>query len=108
RMQVGLLGHDLFLYGDLTVAENLTFFACLYGLDDPPRRVSRARERGRLTPRPDDRVATLSRGLRQRLALERALLHDPRLVLLDEPFTGLDQSSTAALVARLKERQRAG
>jgi heme exporter protein A len=102
RMQVGLLGHDLFLYGDLTVAENLTFFACLYGLDDPPRRVSRALERGRLTTRADDRVATLSRGLRQRLALERALLHDPRLVLLDEPFTGLDDESCGLLVDRMR------
>jgi ABC-type multidrug transport system ATPase subunit len=53
-------------------------------------------------------VSGFSRGMRQRVALERALLHDPMVILLDEPFTGLDQSSTAALVSRLQDRQRAG
>jgi ABC-type multidrug transport system ATPase subunit len=108
RSQLGMLGHDLFLYPELTARENLAFFAHLYGLRDVPGVVTRALDQAGLADRGDDLVSGFSRGMRQRVALERALLHDPRLILLDEPFTGLDQASTAALVARLKERQRAG
>ncbi|HYB94270.1 MAG TPA: heme ABC exporter ATP-binding protein CcmA [Vicinamibacterales bacterium] len=108
RGLIGMLGHDLFLYPELTARENLTFFAHLYGLPNAARVVDAALARAGLTERGDDLVSGFSRGMRQRVALERALLHDPRLILLDEPFTGLDQTSTAALVDRLKERQRAG
>jgi heme exporter protein A len=108
RAQLGMLGHDLFLYPELTAAENLAFFAHLYGLRDVAGVVSRALAQAGLAERGNDLVSGFSRGMRQRVALERALLHDPRLILLDEPFTGLDQTSTAALVDRLKERQRAG
>ena len=108
RATIGMLGHDLFLYPELTARENLTFFGQLYGLPDVPRVVDSALEQAGLTARADDFVSGFSRGMRQRVALERALLHDPKLVLLDEPFTGLDQASAAALVARLRERQRAG
>lgn len=108
RAQLGMLGHDLFLYPELTARENLTFFGHLYGLDDPSRKAAAALERAGLAERADDFVSGFSRGMRQRVALERALLHDPRLILLDEPFTGLDQTSTAALIERLRERQRAG
>jgi heme ABC exporter ATP-binding subunit CcmA len=108
RARIGMLGHDLFLYPELTARENLTFFADLYGLSDVPAAVARALDQSGLATRADDAVAGFSRGMRQRVALERALLHDPRLVLLDEPFTGLDQASTRALVDRLRERQRAG
>ena len=108
RAQLGMLGHDLFLYPELTARENLAFFAQLYGLRDVPGVVARALEQAGLADRGNDLVSGFSRGMRQRVALERALLHDPRLILLDEPFTGLDQTSTAALVQRLKERQRAG
>ena len=108
RGRIGMLGHDLFLYPELTARENLTFFTRLYGVADVPVVVSRALERAGLTERADDLVSGFSRGMRQRVALERALLHEPELILLDEPFTGLDQASTAALVARLRDRQRAG
>ena len=108
RAQIGMLGHDLFLYPELTARENLSFFGHLYGLKNVADRVRLALEGANLASRADDQVGGFSRGMRQRVALERALLHDPKLILLDEPFTGLDQASTAALVARLKDRQRAG
>ena len=108
RGRIGMLGHDLFLYPELTARENLTFFGHLYGLDDVAGVVVTALQRANLSERADDLVSGFSRGMRQRVALERALLHDPALILLDEPFTGLDQASTQALVERLRERQRAG
>jgi heme exporter protein A len=108
RAQIGMLGHDLFLYPELTARENLTFFGELYGLPDVPRVVGAALEQSGLASRGDDFVAGFSRGMRQRVALERALLHHPRLILLDEPFTGLDQASASALVSRLYDQQRAG
>jgi heme exporter protein A len=108
RAGIGMLGHDLFLYPELTARENLTFFGELYGLPDVPRVVAHSLEQAGLSSRADDFVSGFSRGMRQRVALERALLHGPKLILLDEPFTGLDQASTAALVARLRDRQQAG
>ena len=108
RAQIGMLGHDLFLYPELTARENLTFFGELYGLRDIPKVVNNALEQSGLAARADDFVSGFSRGMRQRVALERALLHHPRLILLDEPFTGLDQASTAALASRLRDQQRAG
>lgn len=101
RGRIGVLGHDLFLYGDLTARENLTFFGRLHGVDDLESRVEAALIAARLESRADERVSGFSRGLRQRLALERALIHNPRLVLLDEPFTGLDDASAELLVSRL-------
>jgi heme exporter protein A len=108
RSMIGMLGHDLFLYPELTARENLTFFAHLYGLRDASGLAASALERAGLAERADDLVSGFSRGMRQRVALERALLNGPKLILLDEPFTGLDQTSTHALVDRLRERQRAG
>ncbi len=100
RARIGVLGHDLFIYPELSASENLTFFARAYGIRDVDRVVRTGLERAGLAQR-DDPAGHFSRGMRQRLALERALLHQPRLVLLDEPFTGLDDASTAALRARL-------
>lgn len=108
RARIGVLGHDVFLYGDLTARENLVFFARLYGVSAIDARVDEALARARLTDRAGDRVSGFSRGLRQRLALERALVHSPRLVLLDEPFTGLDDESSALLVARLRALREGG
>ena len=108
RRSIGLLGHDLFVYPELSAAENLAFFAGLYALEGVGARVDAALERGAIAARRDDPVSSLSRGMRQRLALERALLHDPRLVLLDEPFTGLDDPSVGALQARLVSLRDAG
>jgi heme exporter protein A len=102
RASIGVLGHDLYLYPDLTAAENLAFFGQLYGVPDLDARVREALALGRLSDRAHDRSGGFSRGLRQRLALERALLHRPRLVLLDEPFTGLDDASANILIERLR------
>jgi len=102
RSRIGILGHDLFLYPELTARENLAFFAGLYGAGNPQAAADAALQRSGLADRADDPVGSFSRGMRQRVALERALIHGPRLVLLDEPFTGLDDASTAALVARLQ------
>lgn len=108
RRHIGVLGHDLFLYGDLTAYENLEFFGRLYAVPDLDRRVRDALEAARLTDRASDPVNGFSRGMRQRLALERALLHQPRLVLLDEPFTGLDDESAQLLTDRLKTLRASG
>jgi heme exporter protein A len=103
RARIGMLGHDLYLYPELTARENLAFFAALYGTTDPGTAADRALARGGLSDRGADPVSSFSRGMRQRVALERALIHHPRLLLLDEPFTGLDEASVAALVRRLHE-----
>jgi heme ABC exporter ATP-binding subunit CcmA len=108
RARLGLLGHDLFLYPELTARENLLFFARLYAMPRPASAVDAALAHANLVDRADEPVLGFSRGMRQRLALERALLHGPRLLLLDEPFTGLDQASSRALIGRLKGLQTAG
>jgi ABC-type multidrug transport system ATPase subunit len=107
RGRIGVLGHDLYVYPELTAAENLLFFGQLYGLTDLAPRIAAALERAGLVDR-DDPVGRFSRGMRQRLALERALLHEPRLVLLDEPFTGLDDAATGILRLRLRGLREAG
>jgi heme exporter protein A len=108
RNRIGLLGHDLYLYAELTAEENLTFFAQMYGLDEVGDRVAEALRNAALEDRAGDPVSAFSRGMRQRLALERALLHSPRLLLLDEPFTGLDDASAIALRARLARARETG
>jgi heme ABC exporter ATP-binding subunit CcmA len=108
RASIGVLGHDLFLYPELTARENLEFFAGLYGVADRRAAAAAALDTAGLADRGDDPVSSFSRGMRQRVALERALLHQPRLVLLDEPFTGLDDASAAALGRRLQALRASG
>jgi heme exporter protein A len=100
RSRIGVLAHELHLYPELTARQNLEFFARLHGLSEQV--VPAALESAGLGDRGDDQVASFSRGMRQRLALERALLHQPRLVLLDEPFTGLDDRAVRIVAARLQ------
>jgi heme exporter protein A len=101
RRRIGLLAHELHLYPELSARQNLTFYAELYGLD-PRLHVAGALDRAGLGDRGDDAVSSFSRGMRQRLALERALLHEPRLVLFDEPFTGLDERAVRVVSDRLR------
>jgi heme exporter protein A len=107
--RVGVLSHQSFLYGHLTLEENLRFYGRLFGLGDLPRRIPERLEQVGLLRRAKSRTRTLSRGMRQRLALARTLLHDPEFVLLDEPYTGLDAHAAAVLrevLASLKDGHR--
>ena len=101
RHQIGLLAHELHLYPELTARQNLSFFARLYGVDAGGP-VEAALAAAGLSDRGEDDVSGFSRGMRQRLALERALIHQPRLVLLDEPFTGLDDRAVSVVTERLR------
>lgn len=107
RAAVGLLSHSTLLYDDLSARENLRFTARLYGLAAPEQRIDQALDAAGLGERQHHRVRTFSRGMKQRLALARATLHRPSLLLFDEPYTGLDQRAAAALsqqLVQLKER----
>jgi heme exporter protein A len=101
RALVGYHGHHSAVYPDLTVVENLTFFAGLYRLDASGERIDTSLERFGLSGRRHQRAATLSRGLQQRVGLARALLHDPPILLLDEPDTSLDASGQEVLASLL-------
>lgn len=108
RHALGFLSHRLLLYEDLTALQNLLFYARMYDLPDARARAVALLERVGLADRAHDLVGTFSRGMQQRLAVARAVLHRPRLLLLDEPYTGLDLRATDLLTRLLAEVQEEG
>jgi heme ABC exporter ATP-binding subunit CcmA len=108
RRPIGFLPHQSLLYDDLTVRENVVFAARLYGVADAAEAARRVLEEVDLWDRSGERPRSLSRGLLQRAALARALVHGPRLLLLDEPFTALDTAGAERLRRMLRARLDAG
>jgi heme exporter protein A len=110
RRSIGWIGHQSHLYGHLTVRENLLFWASLYGVPAGRRgpRTREVLERLGIADRAEQPVESLSRGLVQRAAIAKALIHDPSVLLLDEPFTGLDLAAAAEFRALLGELHGAG
>jgi heme exporter protein A len=97
RARLGVVSHLPLLYGDLTAEENLRFYGRMYGISALDGRITRVLEMTGLENRRRDPVRTFSRGMQQRLAIGRAVLHDPEVMLFDEPYTGLDQDASAML-----------
>jgi heme exporter protein A len=103
RRILGVVSHQPLLYGDLTAEENLRFYGRMYGVQNLEQRVTTVLEMVGLAARRRDLVRTFSRGMQQRLAIGRAVLHDPEVMLFDEPHTGLDQDACVMLDAVLRE-----
>ena len=103
RRAIGFISHNAMLYPDLTAQENLRFYADMYGVEDREARITELLERLELSARRYDVVRTYSKGMRQRLAIARAILHRPRVLLLDEPHSGLDPRAVDILDGLLTE-----
>ncbi len=108
RRQTGVVSHSGFLYEDLTCRENLALYGRLYGVSGLKARIEQTLAQVGLSRRGDRRVRSLSHGMQKRLAIARAILHQPSLLLLDEPESGLDRNSVAALASLLREWTAAG
>lgn len=108
RGRIGYVSHQSLLYGELTGIENLIFFGRLYGVPDPKGRAEQLLEQMRLSAARNRQTRGYSSGMKQRLTLARALLHNPGLLLLDEPFAGLDQHGARLLAEVLSEVKREG
>jgi heme exporter protein A len=108
RRHIGFLSHNTYLYRDLNPVENLRFFARLYAIRNPEDRIQSLLNRVGLERRANDPVRAFSRGLHQRLGIARVMLHDPSLILLDEPYTGLDANAVDTFNQMLDEAAAAG
>ncbi|MCE9644378.1 MAG: heme ABC exporter ATP-binding protein CcmA [Chloroflexi bacterium] len=97
RAKLGVVSHMPLLYPDLTAEENLRFYGRMYGIDEMENRITTVLKMVGLEPRRRDLVRTFSRGMQQRLAIGRAVIHDPEVMLFDEPYTGLDQDASEML-----------
>lgn len=102
RREIGVISHNSFLYGDLNPLENIRFYAKMYGVEHPEERAVQVIDEVGLKPRLYDRVSTFSRGMLQRLSIARAIVHNPSILFLDEPYTGLDQHAAIALRKQLE------
>lgn len=102
QVEIGMLSHSTYLYDGLSAIENLRFYAVLYGLEDPGARAREALRAVGLEDMADKRAGTMSRGQAQRLSIARSVLHEPRLLLLDEPYTGLDPHASRRLSEALE------
>ena len=102
RREIGVISHASFLYADLSPLENIRFYAKMYGVEQAEARAIEVIDEVGLKPRMHDRVRTFSRGMLQRLSIARAIVHNPSILFLDEPYTGLDQHASETLKHQLQ------